>query len=89
VTTALVVLTVAEIVLVVVVLAAYLVVITRHLSVISQYLGKIAFGVRAVETQTGAIGPAVLRINGTLREIDTALGPLAEKARRAAGTDVA
>ena len=88
-TTALVVLTVAEVALVVVVLVAYLVVITRHLSVISQYLGKIAFGVRAVETQTGAIGPAVLRINRKLREIDAALGPLTEKARRAAGTDVA
>jgi hypothetical protein len=84
VTTVLVILTVAEIVLVVAVLAAFLVVITRRLTNVSMYLGKIAFGVRAVETQTGAIGPSVVRINTTLEQIDAALGPIAEKAQRAA-----
>jgi hypothetical protein len=83
-TTVLVILTVVEILLVVGVLAAYVILITRHLMVVSRYLGKIAFGVRAVETQTGSIGPSVLRINQTLREIEGALGPIAEKARRAA-----
>jgi hypothetical protein len=66
------------------VLAAYLVLIDRHLRVVSAYLGKLAFGVRAVETQTSPIGPSVLRINATLREIDTALGPIVEKAKQAA-----
>ncbi len=83
-TTALVILTVLEIVVVVAVLATYLILITRHLATVSKYLGKVAFGVRAVETQTGAIGPSVLRINQTLREIEGALGPIAEKAERAA-----
>jgi hypothetical protein len=84
VTTWLVVLTVVEVVLVVAVLAGYLIAVTRHLRAISRYLGRIAFGVRAVETQTSAIGPSVLRINSTLKEIEAALGPLAEKAERAA-----
>lgn len=83
-TTALVILTVVEVAIVVGVLAAYLVLIDRRLRVISTYLGKLAFGVRAVETQTSPIGPSVLRINATLREIDAALGPIAEKAKRAA-----
>jgi hypothetical protein len=85
VTTALVILTVLEIVLVVAVLASYVVLITRRLTVISRYLGRIAFGVRAVETQTSVIGPSVWRINETLREIQGALGPLTERAERAAG----
>ena len=83
-TTALVILTVVEVVIVLGVLAIYLVLIDRHLRVISTYLGKLAFGVRAVETQTSPIGPSVLRINATLREIDAALGPIAEKAGQAA-----
>jgi hypothetical protein len=83
--TALVILTVVEVAIVVGVLAIYLILIDRHLRVISAYLGKLAFGVRAVETQTSPIGPSVLRINATLREIDAALGPIADKAKRAAG----
>jgi hypothetical protein len=83
-TTALVILTVVEVAIVVGVLAAYLVLIDRHLRVISAYLGKLAFGVRAVETQTSPVGPSALRINATLREIDAALGPIADKAKRAA-----
>ena len=83
-TTALVILTVVEVAIVVGVLAAYLVLIDRHLRVISAYLGKLAFGVRAVETQTSPIGPSVLQVNATLREIDAALGPIADKAKRAA-----
>jgi hypothetical protein len=85
VTTALVILTVVEVAIVVGVLAIYLILIDRHLRVISAYLGKLAFGVRAVETQTSPIEPSVLRINATLREIDAALGPIADKAKRAAG----
>jgi hypothetical protein len=83
-TTALVILTVVEVAIVVGVLVAYLVLIDRHLRVISAYLGKLAFGVRAVETHTSPIGPSVLRINATLRDIDAALGPIVEKAKQAA-----
>ncbi len=85
-TTLLVFLTVLEVVIVVVVLATYVIAITRELRSISTTLGKVAFGVRAVESQTGAIGPSVLRINGTLKEIEAALGPIAEKAERAAAS---
>jgi hypothetical protein len=83
-TTALVILTVVEVAIVVGVLATHLVLIDRHLRVISAYLGKLAFGVRAVETQTSPIGASVLRINATLRQIDAALGPIADQAKRAA-----
>lgn len=83
-TRALVILTVVEIVIVVLVLAVYVTALTRKLRSISTTLGKVAFGVRAVESQTGAIGPSVLRINKTLSEIEGALGPIAEKAERAA-----
>lgn len=83
-TTALVILTVVEVVLVVAVLAVYLILLTRRLLTITRYLGKIAFGVRAVNSQTAPVGPSVLRINSSLKEIEDALGPLAEKARRAA-----
>lgn len=82
----LVVLTVLEIAIVVVVLAAYVIALTRELRSISTTLGQVAFGVRAVETQTGAIGPSVLRINKTLAEIEGALGPIVEKAERAANS---
>lgn len=77
-------LSVVEILLVVAVLAIYLVLIDRRLESISTCLGKVAFGVRAVNTQTASIGPSVLRINRTLRGINEALGPIAEKAGRAA-----
>ena len=83
-TTALVIFTVVEVVLVVTVLAVYLILLARRLLTITRYLGKIAFGVRAVNSQTTPIGPSVLRINSTLNEIEAALGPLAEKAQRAA-----
>lgn len=83
-TALLVTLTVIEIALVVVVLAVYLILIDQHLKVISTWLGKVAFGVRAVNSQTASIGPSVVRINTTLREIDEALGPIAQKAERVA-----
>jgi hypothetical protein len=83
--TLLIILTVVEAVVVVAVLATYLVLLNRRLVVISTYLGKIAFGIRAVESQTGSIGPSVLRINKTLREINAALPAIAAKAERLAG----
>lgn len=83
-TALLVIISVFEIALVVAVLAVYLILIDKHLKVISTWLGKVAFGVRAVNTQTASIGPSVIRINTTLREIDEALEPIADKANRVA-----
>ncbi|MBW3590413.1 MAG: hypothetical protein KY393_00935 [Actinobacteria bacterium] len=67
-------LTVFEIVLVIGVLAVYVTLITSRLRSISLYLAKIAFGVRAVDTQTAAIGPAAGRVNSGLRRIESLLG---------------
>lgn len=79
----LVILTVLEVALLVAVLAIYLVSIERRLGSISKILGKVAFGVRAVDTQTATVGPSVTKLNSTLQEIEGALPPLADKARRA------
>lgn len=81
--TLLVVLTVAEILLLVTVLAAYLVAIHRRLLAINRTLGKIAFGVRAVESQTASIGPSVVALNQGLESAMGVVGPLVEKAERA------
>lgn len=81
----LIILTVVEAAVVVAVLATYLILLHRRLTVICTYLGKIAFGIRAVESQTAPIGPSVLRINKTLREINGALPVIAAKAERLAG----
>lgn len=83
-TTILVVLTIVEIALVLGVLAAYVIAITREARSISTTLGRVAFGVRAVDSQTSVIGPSVVRINQTLAEIEEALGPIAQKAEQAA-----
>ncbi len=80
----LVILTVLEVVILVAVLAIYLIAIGRPLERITKVLGKVAFGVRAVDTHTSMVGPSVTKLNSTLREIEAALGPLAEKAKRAA-----
>lgn len=86
-TTLLIVLTVVEAAVVVAVLAIYLILLHRKLTATCVYLGKIAFGIRAVESQTASIGPSVLRINQTLREINGALGPIAAKAKRLTEVD--
>jgi hypothetical protein len=72
----LIVLTLLEIALVAGVLVFYLVAIARSLRRTSVLLGKVAFGVRAIETQCGAIGPSVTRINERLGAISTALPTL-------------
>lgn len=74
-TTTLIVLTVVEVVVLVAALAVYLVLLTRRLQSISDSLSKVAWGVRAVEVEVGAIGPAVSRINGLLRELTEDLLP--------------
>ncbi len=79
-TTLLVTLTIVEIALVAVVLVYYLVRIAASLRRTSVLLGKVAFGVRAIETQTQVIGPAVLKVNGQLRGVANALADLSELA---------
>lgn len=81
----LVVLTVVEIALVVAVLVYYLVRIAASLRRTSVLLGKVAFGVRAIETQCNVIGPSVVTLNGQLAGVATALGDLTQLADAAAG----
>jgi uncharacterized protein YoxC len=80
----LVVLTVAEIVLVLVVLASYLGLIRQSLRRTAKTLAKVGFGVRAIETQAEAIGPAVLRINAALEDVAAAAPGLVERVDRLA-----
>lgn len=78
-------LTIAEIVVVLIVLVYYLVRIAASLRRTSLLLGKVAFGVRAIETQCSVIGPAVVTVNGQLDTIAHALGDLTALADAAAG----
>lgn len=80
----LIVVTVAEIVLVLVVLATYLGLVRQSLRRSAQTLAKVGFGVRAIETQAGAIGPSVVRINTALEEIAAAAPGLVERVDRLA-----
>ena len=73
------VLTIDEIV-VVVVLVYYLLRIAASLRRTSVLLGKVAFGVRAIETQCSSIGPSVLTVNDQLRGISAALSDVTELA---------
>ena len=83
--TLLIVLTVIEILILLVVLATYLSLIAIRLHSISDSFGKVSFGVRAIDSQTAAIGPAVVALNAELEAITGALPGIAEKAERAAG----
>ncbi len=73
-----------EIVLVAVVLVYYLVRIAASLRRTSVLLGKVAFGVRAIETQCSSIGPAVLTINDQLAGVAGALSQVTQLADKAA-----
>lgn len=84
-TALLVTLTVIEIVLVVIVLVYYLSRIAGSLRRTSVLLGKVAFGVRAIETQCSVIGPSVLTVNEQLVGITGALRSLTDLADAAAG----
>ena len=84
-TALLVTLTIVEIVLVVVVLVYYLLRIAASLRRTSSLLGKVAFGVRAIETQTEVIGPSVLKVNDQLATVADALADLTGLADAAAG----
>ncbi len=80
----LVILSVIEILALVAVLAGYLIRIIKALQNISVTLGKVAFGVRAVEQQIGAIGPGVSDINEELSELGRVLPRLADRAEQRA-----
>lgn len=79
----LIVLSVVEAVGALAVLAIYLLLVLKRLRNSAAYFAKISFGVRAIETQVGHIGPAVTKINATLEEINAALPGLAQKAEQA------
>ncbi len=78
------VLTMVEVTLALAVLVIYLILILRSLRKSTSYAAKIAFGVRAIETQAGQIGPAVVRLNETLEQITGALPGIAAKAEAVA-----
>lgn len=78
--TLLVVLTLVEIALVVVVLVGYLVAIARSLRRTAVLLGKVAFGVRAIETHTQTIASTVPVLNDRVDATSRALGDLASLA---------
>lgn len=77
-------LTVLEIVLLVAILGWFLARIARLLVAISATAGKIAFGVRAVESQVSVIGPTTERLNGTLAQVAERLNRAADQAERLA-----
>lgn len=84
-TALLIVLTIVEIVLVVGAIGYFLVRIAASLRRTSVLLGKVAFGVRAIETQCEVIGPSVTTVNGQLEGISDALAQLTDLADAAAG----
>ena len=77
-------LTVLEIALLVGTLATFLNIVAKQLNRISANLARIAWGVRAVETMCGVIGPAVDRINGNLVAVNNDLTRAAAAAERLA-----
>ncbi len=79
-------LTIVEIALVVIALVYYLVRIAASLRRTSVLLGKVAFGVRAIETQCEVIGPSVLTVNDQLSGVTQALSTLSGLAESAAGS---
>ncbi len=74
-----------EIVLVAVVLVYYLLRIAGSLRRTAVLLGKVAFGVRAIETQCSSIGPSVLTINDQLAGVAAGLSDLTTLAEAHAG----
>jgi len=84
-TALLVTLTIVEILLVAAVLVYYLVRVAASLRRTAVLLGKVAFGVRAIETQCNVIGPSVLTVNDQLAGVADALADLGGLATAAAG----
>ena len=78
----LIVLTVLEVVVVLVVLAVYLGLVRTHLRTTAKALGKVAFGVRAIDTQVAAVEPGVTRINASLEDLAAVAPVVAEGLER-------
>ena len=76
-------LTVGEVVALVVVLAGYLIVIAAGLRRVSNLLSRVTFGVRAIDTQTQPIGPALRDINASLGQVAASLEAAGKGAARA------
>lgn len=85
-TALLVTLTVIEIVVVLAVVAVYLHLIGKSLERTSVHLGKVAAGVRAIDSQTAPVGPAITGINQRLSAIAAALDRVAGRVDQASGT---
>lgn len=77
-------LTIVEVLLALGVLVYYLMRIVASLRRTSETLAKVGFGVRAIEKQVSAVGPAVERINTTLRTVADAAPTLAQRAEELA-----
>ncbi len=78
----LVVLTLVEVALALAVLVLYLVLVLRRLRATAALFGKIAFGVRAIDSQTASVGPMITEINEHLERIAAILPGVAQKAER-------
>lgn len=85
--TVLIIVTLVEVLLLVVVLAGYLIAIAARLRNISKTLGLVTFGVRAIESQTASIGPALADVNGALEQVAGALQDVAGEPVSAAKED--
>lgn len=70
---ALIAVTLAEAAALVGVLAGYLIAIARTLRKVARTLGSVTFGVRAIETQTEPIGPALRSVNADLERVASSL----------------
>ncbi len=77
--------TAVEIIVFIGALALYIHWIASSLRSTSASLAKVAFGVRAIETQAAPIGPGVTRINGQLATIAAALEGVAVLAEGVGG----
>lgn len=71
--TVLIIVTLVEVLLLVVVLAGYLMAIAARLRRVSKTLGLVTFGVRAIESQTATIAPALSDVNAALGQVAGAL----------------
>lgn len=76
-------LTLGEVAALVAVLAGYLLAIAAGLRRVSGLLGQVTFGVRAIETQTEPIGPALRDINAALGEVAGSLDAATRTSERA------
>ena len=84
--TLLILLTALEIVVFIGALALFIHWVAKSLRRTSASLAKVAFGVRAIETQAAPIGPGVTKINGQLATIAGALEGVAGLAEQAGAT---